>query len=510
MNRSSLLRRLRQDQRGQILASAAVMMMLLLALCCISVDFGTVYFAYRELRGSTDAAAMAGAQNLSAYNVTSTSVTTAATTYSSVSGNKNVFNTLTSVSMVTGYPKLKCLTTVTGWGISCVTIAGVTNGANAVQVEQTAKVPLTFAGLFGMKTATIYATSTAAMRGASRAPYNVALILDTTGSMGSSDGGTNCAYSRLTCALLGLQVFLQDLSPCMPGGACNAVNGISPHPVDQVSLFVFPPVVTSTAKYDYSSGSVQTVHYQSPLPSTDTYQIVSTSNSSSGNYGFLSDYRTSDSAASLNPSSDFVLATDTTSSHGTVSPTYMQNPGGSGTYYAGIIYAAQAALVNAQSQNPSSTNVMIILSDGQAQAGCGDIVGTYNMIWSNPTGKTKAPCQTPAPAANSATFPSLTNQCQQAVAAAVAAASAGTTIYTVGYGSTAAAGSCSTDTYNGDPYTTACATMQAMASKSTNFYTDYTSSTNGCSGATTNSLSQIFTAIAGNLTSARLIPNNTP
>ncbi len=43
-------------------------------------------------------------------------------------------------------------------------------------------------------------------------------------------------------------------------------------------------------------------------------------------------------------------------------------PGGEGTYYAQVIYAAQAALVAQQTANPGSQNAMIILSDGNATA----------------------------------------------------------------------------------------------------------------------------------------------
>ena len=43
-------------------------------------------------------------------------------------------------------------------------------------------------------------------------------------------------------------------------------------------------------------------------------------------------------------------------------------PGGQGTYYAQVIYTAQAALAMQQASNPTSKNIMIILSDGDATA----------------------------------------------------------------------------------------------------------------------------------------------
>jgi hypothetical protein len=44
----------------------------------------------------------------------------------------------------------------------------------------------------------------------------------------------------------------------------------------------------------------------------------------------------------------------------------MSGPGGEGTYYAGVIYAAQAALTAEATANPGSQNIMILVSDGAA------------------------------------------------------------------------------------------------------------------------------------------------
>jgi len=54
--------------------------------------------------------------------------------------------------------------------------------------------------------------------------------------------------------------------------------------------------------------------------------------------------------------------------------------------------------------------------------------------------------------------------------------------------------------------------MQQIASNPQYFYTDYSSSSNGCVSASqpTTSLNQIFTEIGGDFTVARLIPDNTP
>ena len=63
----------------------------------------------------------------------------------------------------------------------------------------------------------------------------------------------------------------------------------------------------------------------------------------------------------------------------------------------------------------------------------------------------------------------VNDQCQQAVDAADAAATAGTWVYSVAYGaSTSSTGSCSTDS----PHISACTTMQNIASDSKKFYAD--------------------------------------
>ena len=192
----SFLRRARKDERGQTLIVVSAMMVVLLAFAALVVDFGRVYFSLRELQASTDAAALAGAEALP--NGTGT---TTATSYSAVSGNKNAYSNLPNVTMVSGYPLVKCLTTLANQGIACVSPS---NG-NAIQVKQQVTVPLTFAKVVGFNSFTLTATATAAMRGAVPTPYNVAIVVDSTQSMTNSDGGSNCTGSRESCALAGVR-----------------------------------------------------------------------------------------------------------------------------------------------------------------------------------------------------------------------------------------------------------------------------------------------------------------
>src|SRR5262249_37687693 len=86
-------------QRGQVLVWMAGGMLAILGLCGLALDTGRIYFSYRELQASTDAAALAGAQALPNSNAASV-----ATTYSGVTGGKNAHANLPNVAMASGSP----------------------------------------------------------------------------------------------------------------------------------------------------------------------------------------------------------------------------------------------------------------------------------------------------------------------------------------------------------------------------------------------------------------------
>jgi hypothetical protein len=468
-------------------------MVFLLAFAGFVIDAGRLYISYNELQSSTNAAALAGAQALP-----SSSAAAVATSFSGVSGALNAKPNLPNVTMASGYPDTWCdSTSPLLTGIACGTPAL----ANAIRVKQQVTVPLTFLRLVGIGSFTITATATAAAKGSTNGPFNVAILVDTTDSMSDTDSDSNCASTRLNCALAGVQTLLNELSPCSASlSSCGAITanasgggGNVAKAVDKVSLFAFPAVSTTSAKADYNGGTLTTEAYATPFPATSTYQIVN----------FSSDYRSSDSAASLYGSSNLAEAVGTSKSKGN-----MQAKGGYGTYYAQAIYQAQAALAAAASAN--TQNVLIILSDGNATSKPGDIPGA----------STTKP-----------TYPSAFYQCQQAIAAAKAATAAGTWVYAVAYGAEASGclsdntacggsgalgtdGDCVPKGFATAPAITPCTTMQGMASDATKFFSDYkaTGSSGTCVAASrpTSSLNQIFTDIGGDLTLARLIPNGTP
>jgi hypothetical protein len=472
-----------KNRRGQALIFVTMSTTVLFGLTGLVYDFAVMDHDQSLLNASTQAAALAGAEAMAQAGATVTSTTAAVTSYSSVAGDENASTFLSGASVVSGYPVLSCLTTLqTGFGIYCYG----PSSSNAIVVKQQVSVPLYFLRIFGGSSVTLTSTATAAMKGATAGPFNVVIIVDTTRSMTSTDSDSNCNNTRIYCALSGIQTLLKSLSPCIyTQASCGTVtNGNVPNSVDRVSLLTFPGVVALTAANDYNCGILPpvTVGYTTPFPATSTYQIV----------GFSSDYRSSDTATSLKTGSNLVAAVGKTAGAGC-----MQVLGGFGTYYANVIYAAQSYLVTEQASFPNSQNVMILLSDGDATATCktssGGVCTSGDMVGANTT---------------STTYPSTLQECHQAVAAAAAAAKAGTRVYAVAYG--AEASGCPSDT---NPTITPCQTMQQIASSPGYFFSDYTATgaSSSCisdSQPVTN-LSQIFQVIAGDLTVAKLIPNGT-
>ena len=372
---------------GQVLPIVAVVFVVLLGMAGLAIDVAHVFYCDRALQAYADAAALAGGGSMRTA-ASSAAVITASTSFSAVSGSVNRKWFLPNVTMVSGVPVLKCLTTLQNLGIACVGAVPY----NALQVQEQVAVPMYFAPLFGVKTMTISASATAASRGGGASPYNVAVVIDTTLSMLFPD--TNCGSTEIACAMNGVQVLLQNLSPCAASLAkCTITNGVAASAVDRVALFTFPNVSTATAAQDvtcttavptptrpksllerrehrrhYQFRDADVSHRSTPVtpwshcrrrwltrflpwgglptfPSqsnyatypmtlgTATYQVTQ----------FLSDYRTSNSSMSLNPNSTLVKAAGGVIGCGSMtSPNY---DGVYGTYYAGAIYAAQSALV---------------------------------------------------------------------------------------------------------------------------------------------------------------------
>ncbi len=466
--KASLLQRLRGVKRGQAIVLIAIAMVSFLGVAAILIDVARVYFAYQQLQAATQQAALAGAAVLSTD--TASQAISVATTYSGLTGDDNAQANLTNVTMMAGYPKVKCLTSI---GIVCTASPA---DANALVVAEQAVVNTTFARVFGVSSWTVTSTATAASKGGYSGPYNIEIILDTTSSMNDTDSDSQClGKSRLACAQAAILNMMQTLYPCQagqttcgPASTLTATTGANvANPVDEVGLLVFPGLSATTQVVKDTtcptSNPTSTGYNNSPV-----YEIVPLS----------SDYRTSDTSG-LNATSGLIVSLG----GGTCSG--VNAPGGQGTFYAGVIDTAQALLVAAS--KPLTKNVMILVSDGNAGSAFSTTKPYTDHMGLSPGS------------------PYLgANQCHQAITEAQKAATAGTIVYTVAYG--AESSGCD-DT----PSITPCQTMQQIASSPSNFFSDYTATggTSTCVSASrpTSNLDTIFQEIGSDMTHARLVPN---
>jgi Flp pilus assembly protein TadG len=576
------------DDGGQVMPWVVLMMLVVLGIAALVVDVGHAMVVQRELQAATDSAALAAAETMSG---TSTTYQTYATNYSASSGGENAYSGL-NITGSTVTPL--CLSTVSSWNIVCTVSGGKVTVPNAVSVTQTASLTTFFAGIIGKPTMTVSATSTAAH--ARPMPYNIALIIDSTLSMNDTDSNCN-NLTQEQCALNGVQQLLAGLStsydhvalftfPNVVAGG-NAPAGVAitnsgtaqsfgctstvPSSQNSISYWnlgggLYGPILKAidTNSGNNSNGSSTTQYqkaYQPPYTGIAwalpySFPPIPTGTSGyampSGNYSptyqitpFLEDYNTvSSTTTSLNTSSNLVKAVGGLSGCSGLAPSSYD--GDFGTYYPGALYAAQAALLKEQNTHANSSNVMIILGDGNATAPqywpsssgpmyampattteatttYGTSTALTTTAFTFPTGYLTA--------SSGGSYPSWKGECGQAVTAgqyAATYASAGvsnpTLVYAIAYGAPASSNSsnCGSDVNSGSyPNITPCQTLQKMAtqvsgeSTSDYFYSDYTAQggDSGCQANSANSgttaIADIYTAITAKLSSARLIPNGT-
>lgn len=523
-----LLRRAVIDQRGQVLPWVAFMMMLFLGISAFVIDVGHGYVCYRQLQAATDAAALAGAKQV--YE--SGSLVTAAA-YAATSGGQNTNSSLQNVQILSA--KTECLTTVVSWGILCEG----PNTANAVQIIEQATIPTFFAQAFGIGHLTLNATATAAKGQA--VPLDVALVIDTTLSMDTYD--SNCGNTELGCSMAGAQTLLAGLAPS----------------IDAVSVFTFPNISPSTQQNDQSCSPPQSLNpsFNSPpvagLATSLPYTFPSAPGSASTGYappagtatyqvtGFSTDYRSSNASTTPNSSSTLVNTIGAPAKGNQAAIGNCLAPpneaGNFGTYLAGAIYAAQYALAaekltqeayfaSNSPNTPTPVNIMIVLSDGNPNASM-QYSGVGNQFFTSGYNE-------------SGVYPSDVGDCGQAVTAAQYAKNQGTQIFSIAYGAMTTGSFLGNSNINGSgcptdndaffstehlgsnkssyPNISPCQTMEDIASPDTAlvqyFYSDYnqSGSYSTCYPSNTASpaaLTDIFASIVGNLSKARLIPDNT-
>ena len=495
----------RDRQSGQSLVLAAFVLVLLFVAAALVIDMGNLYSSYQALQADTRAAALAGGAAIPAGTATATANLYSGEAVADYNYRSNLDITNVSVN-------LGCASTTTYPNIGlppCVAYTSSQGNINAIQVTETAQVPMYFARLFGVPYLNITATASASAKGGGAPPYHIVMILDSTPSMlqaGKIDSGCIASNPSLVltpeqCAQLGIQTLLGSLNPCLTtSGNCVASGtpGVVNNAVDQVAIMTFPGLCSSTAA---GMGTTSTCPAATTLTNTTANPTYAPTEycdpkgqSPNAQYNndpeylilpFQSNYRTSDTAATVNYSSNLVKsvgATTDSQCSGIDTPgVNAVNMGG--TFYAGVIDAAQAYL--AANSTPNVQNIMVLLSDGDANSttSMGGTVGGPNGVYPD------------------------TNECQQAITRAGVAKAAGTLIFSVSYGSELTG--CSTD----KPTITPCQTMEQISSSPTGgpyfFSVPSGSGTTICSGAVPITyLYQAFQVIAGDLTSSRLIPNS--
>lgn len=297
------------QESGQTLPLIALFMVILLVMCGAVIDIGNAYRAREALQASADAAATAGADQLSLSTPPMTgNAIAAANAYGSGAGGKNP---------IAGVPAAGVTETV---NTSCVTqTAFRCLNANTVSVDETAHVSTAFLGLIGINSITVSAHSQACSP-CGGVPLDIMLVVDRTGSMAALGGSTN-GMDKIDNLKQGLlQGFLTTLDPTQ----------------DNVGLTLLPPDRSGTADVcSQENGSSYNV-------ANPTYTVVPLSN----------DYM--DMSGNLVQGSPLV------------SDINCLQPGGS-TDYSNALEAARAELL--KDGRPGVQGVIVLLSDGAANTG---------------------------------------------------------------------------------------------------------------------------------------------
>jgi hypothetical protein len=507
-------------------------------MAALAIDIGFALHAQRELQASADAAATAGALDLSNDSLTTSQAATAindANLYSGQTGDKNAYADLPGVTMASGYPALTCLTTcASGQTTGCVpgatSVPSCNNyaGNNAVAVKEQVNTPTFFAKLFGINSISITASSLALAKGGTDIPSNIEVILDTTNSMTDLDTTGQCTISGISsperedCAKAGVRTLLAQFDPCPLGQpTCGAAtNGNVANPVDEVGLWTFPGLPnTSTIPNDYLNCDGTAVTWTQYAPGTTTPPYMNI-------VPLSSDYKSSDTSGLNGSTSDLVKAVDWADGAGCTSSKYgLQVTTGSTlrhTYFASVIQDAQNDLNNLPASRSSLQSAIIVLSDGDSTA-----------FWCSSTTSPKCGANGyPATSDFTSTTPISYGQyeCHQAITAAQTAAqttnTAGLTtwVYSIAYGASTLAAT----TFEGPSYTgplscwtdgappgspapasnpiSGCGTMYLIASDGTKFYSDDTQGCLSPDNPTITSLQSIFQNISNDFQTTRLLP----
>jgi hypothetical protein len=305
-----------RGERGQILPLVVIALVALLGIAAFSIDVGYAYYAKRQLQSATDAAALAGAQDLPNA---STAIATA-TSYA-------VANTPANLSSFNFTYQVKCTATsviATGCNPSL--------NPNALVVSGTASTNAWFSRLFGIDHFDVSAHANACSP-CSSAPVDIVIAIDRTGSMCTPRGaGGTC--TDLDNAKDGVRTMLGMMNP----------------PSAQIGMVAFPPVQSAaddpcSAPYNSLGGNGYD-GYDAPDRGYVTDTISGSYKSAAG--------------GALDPSSGLYLHTV----DGTNSSCIQA---GGNTSYSEALRQAEAELT--AHGRPDAPDYIVFLTDGEANIG---------------------------------------------------------------------------------------------------------------------------------------------
>ena len=428
------LRGAAHDRRGVTALVFAVAAAGLIGAAGFAVDVGVVLSARQALQANTNAAVLDAAYQWDQTGGSSSGAVTAAQ-------NWNAAHPVPYVSGISPTATAVCVSATSG-------LPACGTGDNAVTLTQTATVPTFFIKVLGYNSWTVSAKATAAKAGGPTKAMNVMFVLDTTRSMQTTTDDTGCKVPgigspmKVDCAAYGVQLILKQLNPA----------------IDKVGIMVFPGMSTTWTPSCRTSPSIAQYGTTGII-----YQI--NGNTLDSNYA--------NPQGRLNDTDPLVLAVGDNSNGQTRCIGASYQMGGEGTFYAQAILAAQTALQSEGS--PTAQNVIILLSDGEANATSSDMDATY--------------ASTPCSPSTVCSPGHLEQQCNQAVANGESATTSGTEVYVIAYDAGGAGTGCpmqsvtsgsgvhkTTNNYYDSPTGTntnvwsPCAALQTIASDQTKFF----------------------------------------
>jgi Flp pilus assembly protein TadG len=328
-----------RGERGQILAVVALALVALLGIAAFAIDVGYAYYAKRQLQSATDAAALAGAQDLP----NATTAVSTATSYAAANTPSNLAFNFTYVTSCTA---------------TAVVATGCTASVNPNQltVNGTASTNTWFARIFGINQFNV-STHANACSPCSSTPVDIVVAVDRTGSMCSPTGaGGTC--TDLNNAKSGIRTMMSNLNP----------------PYAQIGMVAFPPVQSTAsspcaAPYNSLGGN-----------GYDGYDSASR--------GYLTDQITANYklAGALDPTSGLYL-------HTVNGPAASCIQAGGNTSYSEALRQAQTELLT--HGRPNVPNYIVFLTDGEANIG-----SVYGATYPVGNADDQQPCHTAITVAN--------------------------------------------------------------------------------------------------------------